>query len=73
MAEPNGEELLPICSDPDYSKWPNFINAMLVSIKLFVFQESDPEGYREWLNKAKANPKVSIKGSAEAGRKKGDT
>lgn len=64
----------PNCSAPDSKKWPNNINAMLNDIRKFRFQSSDPKGYRAWLNDKQGSALVKdIKGSAEAGRKKGDT
>lgn len=56
--------LWPDCSDPDYTKWPNNINAMLVDIKRYRFRKSDPVGYKKWMDEVAtgANAK-KIKGA----------
>lgn len=65
------DSLWPDCSEADYSKWPNNICAMLMDIKRYRFQMSDPKGYKESLKavELKASQK-KIKGSAEGGRSK---
>jgi len=61
---------VPDCSEPDESKYPPNLNAMLMCIKRYRKQRLDPDGYRREMTEASERARArAIKGSKEGGKK----